>query len=238
MAGTKFYFNINTAPTISPAVDSSWDTVTGTRRILTLTPSNSGNTFSTGAGTINQNRAFRQNIYQNLTAGGTTKGTVRGQFLCSEVSAADNYCVQCVIRILSGDGLTIRGIVYAADNSVLSNELIAGTETNTGIPRGSNFAAVPVHAVTYFLGDALVIETGIRAFTTSGNAAHIRYTDNAGTDLPIDNSETSQFNSWVEFSDDPNNPFDPNTTPVGHPAGAGVGMASGRNWRGRKIGWR
>ena len=201
---------------------------------MTTAPGVSDLSLTTNSASANANILRNQWVSAPLGEG-VTRGTITGQCLAQELTSAGDYCIQFVARIFSSDGSTERGVVYAADNSAITNSFDTATPTNRGMPRGSSNNPLTVNPVTYIIGDILVIEIGFRNFTGTNNQVRYFATNNNASDLPRDETTTVHNNTWIEFSQDLFFVF--NATPVGHPAG-GFGRAKGQDWRGRrKSGW-
>lgn len=200
MATTRLYPSIGT-PAVSPTQDATWTNSPSSIRTLVTSPPGNLNSEPNlaGGGVANANRLIFQLIYV-LPNSGKIRGTVRGQNLAFETAVANDYCAQCVIRLLSADGTLVKAVLLAANNAALSNEF-ATTDANRGFPRGSASQPIALAQASFTSGDLLVIELGFRNFSGSANVGAVRCTGNAASDLPIDETTTSQFNSWTEFSD-------------------------------------
>lgn len=233
---TRLYFANNTTPTITPAL-AAWDTGTNSpvRRGLSLAIDNSNSVLSR----VNNNLA-NQNIFcarQYISPplyGHLISGIVKGQIRSAETNSSDDFVPQMNIRIFSGDGLTLIGTLYDFDNSSLSNEL-ATSARNAKYPRNWTGDGATLNPVLVQQGNVLVIEFGVRTFGVTANSFNLLATSNQASDLPEDETTTANMNAWIEFSD--NLFFDPNPTPIGHPAAAGIGLAVGKRWQRRKRTW-
>jgi len=127
----------------------------------------------------------------------TIAGTVKGQFRVAEYAAADDCCRAVVIKVVSNDGSTLRGVLLAHFPASLVAEWAVGTYTNRSIPPLTTLTNVTCQA-----GDRLVIELGGRFFAGSYRNAAYRIGDASANDLPEDETTTSDYNPWMEFSQD------------------------------------
>lgn len=202
---TRLYLPSSGAPPVSPAWDGAWDVTTNADRIRAVanlasgTPMSSKSTTETSAGAVNV--LSRQYVAGPLAAG-EISGTVKGRIRVQEANADADYRAQIVIRVVSEDGATVRGTLRAADAEALSSEFSTSL-ANRAFP----LAALEPQAltpVTAQAGDWLVIEIGYRSHnehTTSRNGT-FRYGDVATSDCAENETATSDYNPWIEFSAD------------------------------------
>jgi hypothetical protein len=123
-------------------------------------------------------------------------GTVKGQIRVYEINALAEYCRGIIIKVVSNDGLTLRGTLLSHFPSSLESEF-ATSLTNRFFPNSQSLSEVVAQD-----GDRIVIEIGVRSFNTITSAynAYFRFGDAAASDLPEDETSTSDYNPWVEFS--------------------------------------
>jgi hypothetical protein len=104
-----------------------------------------------------------------------------------------------VVRVLSGDGSTVRGTLIASDTTALSNEM-STSMTNRKFPVGwIDTTPTPVNALD---GDRIVIEVGVRRYGVTwaldsfdvGSAYNV-------SDCLEDETGTAAYNPWIEFAD-------------------------------------
>lgn len=128
----------------------------------------------------------------------TISGTVKGQFRVYQDASAQ-FCRAIVIRVVSGDGLTVRGTLLSHFPATLTSEWNTFLE-NRSIPP-ADAALTEVEAQE---GDRLVIEIGFRSFSTDGGQIYYGYLGvgdpSVGTDLPENETETGSKRGWLEFS--------------------------------------
>jgi len=199
---TRIYFPSNIVAPCSPAYDAEWNISNNTQRKICL-PAKQGAAFLNvgnwgwAASPLPQDSIAFQFISPGLKAQ-TITGTVKGQFRVAEYAAADDCCRAVVIKVVSNDGSTVRGILLSHfPASLVSEWSVRETYTNRAIPPLTTLTDVTCQA-----GDRLVIELGGRFFAASYRNAAYRIGDASATDLPEDETTTSDYNPWMEFSHD------------------------------------
>lgn len=215
---TRFYFPslvIWPAPAY-PTPDAGWEVASGmgvgttqcpTHLMMSSVPSPSaayatltGARTGTGAVAGPADVVCRCYLSAPLVGNQTITGTVKGQIPGTENNAAADATTQISIRVVSGDGATVRGTSLALHTNALSSELTA-TGTNRKNPLAA-LSPVTLGSVSALDGDRILVEIGVRkneAGTTSRNYSAVVGTDNA-TDFPEDETTTTANNSWLEFS--------------------------------------
>jgi len=202
---TRIYLPSSGATRISPAFDGAWGLITGADRVRAVaglaskTAMASKSTAETSATPVNV--LSRQYIVGPLKAV-EISGTVKGRIRAQEANADAEYRAQIVIRVVSSDGGTVRGTLRAADSEALSSEFGTGL-VNRAFPLAT-LEPQALSPVTAQAGDWLVIEIGYfshNAHTTSRNGT-FHYGDAAASDLPEDETTTTDLNPWIEFSQD------------------------------------
>jgi hypothetical protein len=188
---TRFYLPSTGAADVTPAYTNlPWSIVTSadslkcvTTRIGSAMTSKDSATGSSKVTTLN-----RQYVSAPLNAQ-TISGTVRGQVRGNYSNKATNPALG--IYVVSRDGTTLRGTLLAiTDGSAYTKTL-----TNRSTP-----ASLALSSVGAQQGDRIVIEIG--GDQTSNGNSHVTqsFGDDNATDLPVDNSTTTAYNPWVEFS--------------------------------------
>lgn len=205
MADLKFYFSDNSNSDISPTDDATWD---GTNGKFWVAPSEKANTsqYNRVCGD-NRSGTHYNLIASSITASiatgrnWTTADTIKMVFegkLHHDLTSGGFYVV---IKIVSSDGLTERGILYegefptalTADDVVLRRTIGGGTD------------AVNVqNAVTAQNNDRIVIELGGKV-VNPGGTGYIGVTayygdENAKSDLAYTEGSASYGNPWIEFT--------------------------------------
>lgn len=202
LAASRFYSVRSTTPDISPALEAGW---TGgalqDRQYLTLDRNHAnGLDFSSwtqnSSGVANQDCIEQQMVSEFYLAAQTITGTFNGRLRCSEGSAAIDARMQAVLKVVSRDGATLRGILVNFDAGALANEF-ATVLTNRAIPRGGPVAVNPVQCRA---GDRLVLELGWRNHGTTVGAIRMNYgPTGAAADLPADEVATTALRHWFEL---------------------------------------
>ena len=211
-AQTRFYFPLTTASAISPTADAGWqNTANRVYRVLVTTKLAEGqgdHTFTETA-TDPELTVLRQYIKCGLEAQ-TIDGSLKGQILARESDAALNSRLAIGIRVLSGDGVSVRGTVLAitrTDANATPPEFAVGVNgVNRQFQDLSESTPITLSAVVAQAGDCLEVAVGV---WDSGNGTTatmtLRFGDNAGAnDLAEDQTSsqgTTDYNPWVEFSD-------------------------------------
>lgn len=196
-------------PSITPAFDAGWTvTANAARRYLTTraTRRYTATPGFTRAGTaVNPTTTgHRQFISRPLSGDQTIAGTVKGMIMMAETNLTDNYVIACVMRVLSGDGGTVRGTLLT-DLASAGSEF-ATAQASVKIPGGWTGAGASLSSVNAKNGDILVIEIGFRQTSTSTANATLRYGSGSGS-TSVEYNETEGDTDathvpWIEFSQD------------------------------------
>jgi hypothetical protein len=236
----RLYFSNSTEPmTTPPVADAGWDSFFSTVTGLFASPQSSvnGQTDSTD-GDVNDDVCLLRSTWEidaglasTLAAGGAT---VRAQIRTSARNGvginegAQSHFSQMCIRVTEGDTTTIRGTALP-----LHNELGPGgmtrwpaqpTYVNTKFPATSTpdtLDAVPGATA----GDFLVVEVGYRTFNSSAtpHGGGVWVMDASGSDLPENETSTSNYNSWIDIGAEEELPVFPPKWDVG-PASSEDGL--------------
>lgn len=193
---------------VLPAFDASWELTTSAdyRRLTqfkTLTAIAS-QTRTENVNNATLDRLCRAWVSDPLSVAGTFGGTVKGQMRCMESATAANMRAQLLIKVVSRDGLTVRGTAVVHNTTALSNEWNTALR-NIKFPKGYGAGGFSMTGVAHSAGDRIVIEEGFRNDTanTTLYTATISYGDGGtgGTavDLPEDETTTTAGDPWYEF---------------------------------------
>lgn len=195
---TRFYLPSSGSVPISPSVSSEWESSWQfTRRPAVTTKSNTSFVNDEGydtPGSTPMDICKFQYISGPLEAQ-TITGTVKGQIRVYEGEDDDDACRALVIRVVSNDGATVRGTLLAHFPSSLESEWATSATNRYFPPSGTSVTSVDAQA-----GDRLLIEIGVRRFAANSGYHRYRMGDNASSDLPEDETSTSDYNPWIEFS--------------------------------------
>ena len=212
----RLYFTTSSYPG-QPAVpfSSEWDNTSNALRFrLSETPLNTvdGSHNQTHGQTIH-NRLHRMFLYR-LSGSGTLDGWIRA-FMRSRTrtgiginEAAQDMISQMTIRVVNPSGTVVRGTAlhtYNPPSSLGQSKWDAWTYRNRKFPAPGRYEhplfGARLNPVSYFDGDYLVVEIGLRNFTTTvTTGGHTWYNDKAASNLPEDEATTTNLRSWVEFS--------------------------------------
>jgi hypothetical protein len=208
---TRFYLPTTAGRPVTVAPDASWEVATigvsplalGGKLVLAKSGTATGGPAVVKSSAANPCDVLcAQHVSDPLTAGATITGTLSFVARCAEsVNTGDEF-LQLVARVVSGDGATVRGTLYAGQTATAVTATATdptGEMTTTASTRSLTVAVSSVAAQT---GDRLVIETGARSCTAAtGHTAFIRYGDPAATaDHALGAGVTTDLVPWVELS--------------------------------------
>lgn len=198
---SKFWFPALTPSYVAhPPETPPWNfVVEGIQRHLAKTKGSSAITTGVTVGpwtaTAGQKAHAATFVSQTLTAQ-TISGTVSMQLMVREIAAADNVDrVPLVIKIISGDGATVRATLYNGNGSTTSEFIANATHRNFTV--AADITLTPGDAQP---GDRIAVEVGFsnsNAGTTPEASA--KWGENA-TDLPVNNTQTTNGAGWIDFS--------------------------------------
>jgi hypothetical protein len=113
--------------------------------------------------------------------------------------AEDNQCVAIGIRVVSGDGATVRGILLSVTRDLTELAVSSTTPTN----RAVSVTTTELLAANIQNGDRIVIEIGVGGNPDSPSTGHhgtLVIGDDSASDLPENDTTTSADNPWVQFA--------------------------------------
>lgn len=198
---TRFYIcNAITAP-VSHTFQAAWNVTTGAARrmmypgkTLYAAVSNSANVASGASGAVAARKmltvAFQSQplIAQTINSG----STIGMQFRCTKNETPPTCSLIAYVRLCNEDGTNLREIANAATTAMIN-----GTPANRtiSITLGSN--------VTVNDNDRIVVEVGgnyTAGSSTTLTATIVTLLAVVTGDLPVDNTNTTALNPWIEFS--------------------------------------
>jgi filamentous hemagglutinin len=201
---TRFYLPWSGSPAVSVTKSSYWNGTQNSAEAddfasfaaVTTRISSTMTTVTLNGNTDagNTNYCFGQWVSAPIDAQTIGAQTIKIQARALEESSRANQVIALSVRVVSGDGTTVRGTVLEArDASEVVNVL-----TN----RGHSATSTSVSASA---GDRIVIEVGMGGDPTTGSGGDshdgdMSFGDDSGTDLPEDNTTTAANNPWVEFA--------------------------------------
>jgi len=206
---TRLYFRYNQSPDVTP---SSWSTgwnETQASPVLSVAECLKGSTtlttFTVATGTAagpNFKGGLRF-VYGPLAAGSIGTGqTVKGVMRCAESNAGANATLAIAIKFIQSGGSdrSIALAVSASDNTAATPPEMTTSLTNRRFNDVNEATSIALSNVSWNDGDYLVIEIGARKGTTTTRNLTFRYGDNSGSDLVEDDSSTSDYCAWIEFT--------------------------------------
>jgi hypothetical protein len=206
---TRFYLPATGIAPISPAFDGSWEaTGAPTRRPLETQKVHLSPQTEVGVAEAVNNTAYDVAVAQFISAplngNQTISGNIKGIIRARESNAAADMRAQMVIRVLSGDGSTVRGTLIASDGAALGNEFTSGgTARNCKYPKGWTGTGQTPTSVNALDGDRIVIEVGYRSHEASATSrtGTLVFGDAEASDAAENETDTTDSNPWVEFAD-------------------------------------
>lgn len=206
---TRFYMqNAGQLTGIAPTPHAEWDN-TGSMGRTTIRVNRFVSTYTTrnvtdATATANRDTLIQQFISEPLEAQ-TITGSAKGRMLAMENATANNLRSQCIIYVVSADGATVRGVLYAGDTTTgtsdPTSEWPITTLTNRQMPR-AGAGSVNLGSVDAQYGDRLVVETGYRKHVAASVNGTLGYGDANGTQLAEDETGTAVNSAWIQFSQD------------------------------------
>jgi hypothetical protein len=210
---TRFYFDASAPAEVSPTYSASWTYTTEAGRYrLNRAKENTALTngaiigpwaIDTSGGFSPKNALDRQYVSPQLAAGNvftSGAGTVSMQLMAREVATNDNVNKAMLrVSVVSSDGATVRATILTLGN-YFANAEFSTSMRNVTFANGDTLTG----SYTTVDGDRLVIEVGYA--TTDTNffltpEAQARWGDPTATsDLPVDETQTTDGVAWIEFS--------------------------------------
>lgn len=203
---TRFFLPDSGAAAVSPAFDAAWERTADANRIKCVTTKiGSANlTKTVQEPTADETETLaRQYVSDPLVGAQAISGTIKGQIRVREADAAANARAQLIVKVVSGDGSTVRGTLLAPDMSgTVANEF-ATTLTNRKFPKGWTGSGAALTTVNAQSGDRIVIEIGVHVHVNpiAADSYDFRFGDEHGaSNLPEDETTTADDDPWIEFS--------------------------------------
>lgn len=198
LVGNRFrmYLTNDTAP-VSVSATAGWEQTSGAvSRLLGLGRGGSNAAVAIAeTSTSNQHDVLLgQWVSQPMTSGGQLRGAFNWVVARQESSADADLVSHAVLKVVSGDGLAVRGV--AAD-------IIHPTEWGTTL-QAISVSSTITNPVTCLAGDRLVFELGYRATNLVGTSftGTARYGGVADLESNDIGTATTTLSPWVNFADD------------------------------------
>jgi hypothetical protein len=204
---TRFYTPSSGTAAVDPTPAAVWATNIGSR-VLTPAPRTKSGTAKTFVPVITATTAPESVLIwagvSDPLAAQTVTGNWTAAMSCYESSLALNASLQLVVRVVSSDGLTVRGTVYAGHSTATNATVGALGEEFSNV--NDYIRIIPSQAgssVTAQAGDLLVIEMGYRADNTLNTAMQAEFDlgDNQGSDYALTSgvlASARTSDTWVE----------------------------------------
>jgi hypothetical protein len=197
----RLYLSGLSGSAVSPAFSSVWNKTTGAVRKSALgvpNDSNFGSASNNEVSATPTNVLVDQFVSSPITVGKTISGTFTATTQARAGAGNDGCYLRVVVRVVSGDGLTVRGTLL---NALSTSQLNAGTALPASTVTGT---VTPVVALA---GDRIVIERGGWFDNISTSTKTITLTDGAPFGWPdLEVGGGGGFSvawlPWFEFSQD------------------------------------
>lgn len=139
--------------------------------------------------TTDRDILFRQWVSGPLSVQTIVAQSITLQMRGSELSLTNNLFLTWVVKLMSNDGLTERGILVAIRRD--------GTELDTAlVNRGDVATSISITSID---GDRLVFEIGVGGLPLISHDSSLRIGDVDAADLPRDDTAIADNNPWIEF---------------------------------------
>ncbi len=196
---TRFYYVANTAPPVTPAFDGGWNSTTGAvRRLMDVAKAATTEQSTVSIGTTGPTYTCQVQLVSPPLAAQTISGTVtvisRGRE--NTTNANVNKRARSV-RVVSGDGLTVRGTSAAWAATTSTTEL-----SGTTLQGQQHALTAALTSVTVLDGDRLVVEVGYGVGTSGTSPQGLMEWGGTGTDHGTANADVTGSVPWIEFSQD------------------------------------
>ena len=194
---TRFYTDPINAPSVSPAYDAGWDeTAAAVRRKLVIdTAGNNGSVVGIDTDTIAAAGTYLlwQFVSEPMDAATYWFTDIKVNFRCAEENAKLNGFLRYVIGKCDEDGGNRTSYDSYNDNVEFLDDYDTIFQSRNIYRAGSTIA--------FNQGDRLVVDVGFYSSATKagGYIGAVVATDNHATDdLPVNDTETAAYNSWIE----------------------------------------
>jgi len=194
--GTRLYFPSTGTAAASKPFNAGWEDTTSAspaRRSLKTAVSSSAMTTISFSDLDTTDRDIL--MYSGLSAPLSGDQTISVQSIrlairASETFALNNEFVTWVVEVVSNDGQTVRGTIVAIGRDDVE---IATSLTDRYLTATSG-------SVSALNGDRISVELGVGGAPIAQHDSSIRVGDAAGSDLPYDDTTTTDLNPFIQFS--------------------------------------
>lgn len=187
----RFYFPSSGTPSISPSY-GSWSVTSGAARFNLVTTRNGTADTEKNLTAASSSTLYYQFVSAALMSQTIDSGYIRGQ-IRGFINGYGSSCLRFNVRICDSTGSITQTILTATSSSTLSNSGTMNRKFMNGSDDTVDYSSFSVND-----GDRLVIEIGVDVGYYAG--AGFRTGTDSGTDLPQDETTTTAYNPWIEFS--------------------------------------
>jgi hypothetical protein len=205
---TRFYLSSTAAP-VAVAGSGEWEFKTNAENVRgTLSTASDGSVLGDrGTTAVDPTPSADHMVYQGVSEalpGGEISGFARGMVRVRETAARGDMRTQVIARVVSGDGTTVRGVLFGPDPAgALEDEWPTGYEARR-LPRiWADARGAPISTVVAQTGDRIVLEVGFRIFASyvGSETGYARIgAPNGVADLEEAEGAQGDLRPWVEFS--------------------------------------
>lgn len=192
---TRFYLPSYGATDITPTFSAYWENTGDGDRIKCYTTKQYTPMTDKSHSEISEGDTLIRQYISPPIAAQYISGNLKGQIMCNCNGAGYSY-LAIVIRVVSNDGITIRGTLCSTSSNITP---LDSAFVNRTLRNGST-TPISLTPVTTQDNDKIVIEIGITPNIAFNLISTFKLGDDGSTDLPEDDTETDiAKNSWIEF---------------------------------------
>lgn len=183
-------------------------------------------TFTASAKGGGKSSLVGQYVSDPLVGAQTIAGTVKGIIQAKESNSVGDVRSHMIVKVMSNDGQTQRGVLLAPDTGALASEWPL-TMTNRKFPKAYPAGGAALSSVNALDGDRIVVEIGFwQTATTSltiNGTIYLGAPNSTPADLVENETDTALGVPWVEFSQTLNFTAAPDPGPAPAPLGTTIG---------------
>lgn len=198
---TRFYLRA-TAETvgISPAADAAWEDTSILARCVLRTAKSSDAMTTVAfadADSTDKDVVFRQYVSEELAVGQTITGSqaLKAQCRVVETDSANRMFLTFGVRVINTTGPTVNKTVLVVTRDAVEAATTLTNRQFTATSAATNYTTVA--------GDRIVVEIGSGGDPdlTKSHSSSLRLGDADAADLPENDTDTTDKNPWIEFTD-------------------------------------
>lgn len=216
---TRFYFATSDPAPVAVTASASWEQIGNAQNYKLRTYAASSRFYAGGAASAAKSSATTTwdilNAYfvTDPVKAGTLSGTFSLAAFPTQDLAANDMYMQVVIKVVSNNGVTVRGTAYAgqAATTVSATPSAPNAELSVTTFRSRYLKDIALTPVAMQDGDRIVVEMGVRScVATSGGTSNFFWSDaEDGADLDFvadllssNFAVNNMLRPWIEFSAD------------------------------------